>query len=83
MCSNKWLTVLPHSYFYLLGDWSFVRSIPIINPVVTSAIGLLVQDRNPMPPVIQAFIDVAEDARLRARIDRFRPDFEAPDEDLR
>jgi DNA-binding transcriptional LysR family regulator len=73
MRSNKWLTVVPHSYFYLLGDWGYIRSIPIVNPVVTSTIGILIQERNPIPPVIQAFLEVAEDAKVGQHLDRFRP----------
>ncbi|HEY0220230.1 MAG TPA: LysR family transcriptional regulator [Afipia sp.] len=73
MRSGKWLTVVPHSYFYLLGDWAFIRSIPIVEPVVTSAIGLLIQERNPVPPVIQAFIEVAEQAMVPQHLDRYRP----------
>jgi DNA-binding transcriptional LysR family regulator len=73
MRSNKWLTVVPHSYFYLLGDWGYIRSIPIENPVVTSAIGILIQERNPIPSVIQAFLEIAEDAKVAEHLDRFRP----------
>lgn len=73
MRSNKWLTVVPHSYFYLLGDWGFIRSIPIENPLVTSSIGILVQERNPIPPVIEAFLEVAEDAKVAQHLDRYRP----------
>lgn len=73
MRSGKWLTVVPHSYFYLLGDWGFIRSIPIVNPVVTSSIGLLIQEQTAIPRVIQAFLDVAEDAKLAEHLDRYRP----------
>jgi DNA-binding transcriptional LysR family regulator len=73
MRSNKWLTVVPHSYFYLLGDWGYIRSIPIVNPVVTSAIGILIQERTPIPAVIQAFLEVAEAAMVGQHLDRFRP----------
>jgi DNA-binding transcriptional LysR family regulator len=71
--TGKWLTVVPHSYFYLLGDWALIRSIPIVNPVVTSAIGLLINDRSPVPPVVQAFLDIAEEAQVRRQLDRYRP----------
>lgn len=71
--SGKWLTVVPNSYFYLLGDWAFIRAIPIVNPVVTSAIGLLTHDRNPVPPIVQAFVDIAEDSMIRRHLDRYRP----------
>lgn len=73
MRSNKWLTIVPHSYFYLLGDWSFIRAIPIDSPIVTSAIGILIQERAPLSPVVQAFLDVAEDACIAQQLDRFRP----------
>lgn len=73
MRSNKWLTVVPHSYFYLLGDWGYIRSIPIENPVITNAIGLLVQERSALPAVIQAFLETAEEAQVAQHLDRFRP----------
>jgi DNA-binding transcriptional LysR family regulator len=73
MRSNKWLTVVPHSYFYLLGDWGFIRSIPIVNPIVTSAIGSLIQERHLIPPVVQAFLEITEDAKVGQHLDRFRP----------
>ena len=71
--TGKWLTVVPHSYFYLLGDWAVIRSIPIVNPMVTSSIGLSVVDRSPVPPVVQAFLDVAEEAQVRRHLDRYKP----------
>lgn len=71
--SGKWLAVVPHSYFYLLGDWAQIRAIPIINPTVTSAIGLLIHDRNPSPPIVQAFVDIAEEALVGQHLDRYRP----------
>jgi DNA-binding transcriptional LysR family regulator len=73
MRSNKWLTVVPHSYFYLLGDWGYIRSIPIVDPITTSSIGILIQERNPIPSVIRAFIEVAEGAQVAQHLDRFRP----------
>jgi len=72
MRSGKWLTVVPHSYFYLLGDWAFIRSIPIVNPMVTSAIGLLIQERSPISPIIQAFVEVAQEAMIDRHLERFR-----------
>lgn len=73
MRSNKWLTVVPHSYFYLLGDWGYIRSIPIVAPTVTSAIGVLIQESHPIPPVVQAFVEIAADAEVAQHLDRFRP----------
>ena len=72
MRSGKWLTVVPHSYFYLLGDWAFIRSIPIVNPMVTSAIGLLIPERNPIPPIVAAFVEVAQETQIGQHLDRYR-----------
>ena len=71
MRSGKWLTVVPHSYFYLLGDWSYIHAIPIVNPTSTSTIGLLVQERTPISPLLQAFIDSVEDADLGRQLERY------------
>lgn len=73
MRSNKWLTVVPHSYFYLLGDWGYIRSIPIVNPVVTSAIGILIQEQNQISPIVESFVQIAEDAKISQHLDRYRP----------
>jgi DNA-binding transcriptional LysR family regulator len=72
MRSGKWLTIVPHSYFYLLGDWALIRSIPIVEPMVTSAMGMLIHERKPIPPTIAAFIEVVEEARISDQLDRYR-----------
>lgn len=77
--TGKWLTVVPHSYFYLLGDWALIRSIPIVNPVATSAIGLMVLDRTPVPPAVQAFLDISEEAQIRQLLCRYKPMSSRPD----
>ncbi len=72
MRSGKWLTVVPHTYFYLLGDWSYIHAIPIVNPRATSTIGLLIQERSPVSPLLQAFVDSVEEADLAGQLERYR-----------
>lgn len=72
MRSGNWLTIVPHSYFYLLGDWVFIRSIPIVNPVTTATIGMAIHDREPLAPAVRAFIEVAEEAKIAKQLERFR-----------
>ncbi len=72
MRSGKWLTIVPHTYFYLLGDWSYIHAVPIINPQATSTIGLLIQERSPISPLLQAFIDSVEEADLTRQLERYR-----------
>ncbi len=72
MRSGNWLTIVPHSYFYLLGDWLFIQSIPIVNPSVAETIGLVIHERNPISPAVRAFIEVAQGAVIGKQLDRYR-----------
>lgn len=71
MRSGKWMTIVPHTYFYLLGDWTLVRSIPIVDPPVTSAMGMLIHETKPVPAVVSAFVEVVEEAQISVQLDRF------------
>lgn len=73
MRSGSWLTIVPHSYFYLLGDWLFIRSIPIVNPSTTATIGFVIHERDPISPNVRAFIEVAQEAAIGKQLDRYRP----------
>ncbi|MEZ0213195.1 MAG: LysR family transcriptional regulator [Xanthobacteraceae bacterium] len=72
MRTGNWLTVVPHSYFYLLGDWMFIRSIPIVNPSQTATIGLVIHERDPISPVVRAFVSIAQQAGIAGQLDRYR-----------
>jgi len=72
MRTGNWLTIVPHSYFYLLGDWVFIRSIPIVNPASTATIGLVIHERDPISPVVRAFLEVAQEAGISQQLDRYR-----------
>ncbi len=72
MRSGSWLTIVPHSYFYLLGDWVFIRSIPIVNPASTATIGLVIHERDPISPAVRAFVEVAQQAGIGKQLDRYR-----------
>jgi DNA-binding transcriptional LysR family regulator len=72
MRTGNWLTIVPHSYFYLLGDWLFIRSIPIVNPSTTATIGLVIHERDPISPNVRAFVEVAQQAAIGKQLDRYR-----------
>lgn len=72
MRTGNWLTIVPHSYFYLLGDWVFIRSIPIVNPETTATIGLVIHERDPISPAVRAFVEVAQQAGISKQLDRYR-----------
>ena len=70
--SGKWLVIVPHTYFYLLGDLAHIHAIPIVDPLVSSTIGLVIQERMPLSPLLRSFVDSVVDADLAGQLARYR-----------
>jgi len=54
--TGKWTSVMPSRLAEVLGVTKNVRAIPIVDPVVTHSIGLVVPHRNPLTPLINALV---------------------------
>jgi DNA-binding transcriptional LysR family regulator len=54
-----WSTILPHSYLHLFGTMREIHAIPLVDPIHSHAIGLVVPDRDPISPVASALMRVA------------------------
>ncbi|ODR98028.1 LysR family transcriptional regulator [Methyloceanibacter methanicus] len=54
--TGKWTSVMPARLAEVLGVTKNVRAIPIVDPVVTHSIGLVVPHRNPLTPLINALV---------------------------
>src|SRR5216683_619545 len=65
--TGKWASIMPAKLAETLGLTESVRSIPIIEPAATHAIGLVVPDRDPTTPLIKAL--VAEARQLAILLD--------------
>src|ERR1700674_2779501 len=65
--TGKWASIMPAKLAETLGLTDNVRSIPIIDPAATHAIGLVVPDREPTTPLIGAL--VAEARKLSTLLD--------------
>jgi DNA-binding transcriptional LysR family regulator len=63
--SGRWATIMPAKLAETLGLTDNVRSIPIVAPLVTHAVGLVVPDREPTTPLITALL---AEARQLAKI---------------
>jgi DNA-binding transcriptional LysR family regulator len=63
--TGKWASVMPAKLAEVLGLTEKVRAIPIVDPVVTHSIGLVVPQRNPLTPLINALV---AESRLLAPI---------------
>jgi DNA-binding transcriptional LysR family regulator len=57
--TGKWATIMPAKLAETLGLTDSVRAIPIVDPIVTHAVGLVVPDRQPTTPLINALVSEA------------------------
>ena len=58
--TGKWASVMPAKLAAMLGLTDTVRAIPIVEPEVTHAIGLVVPQREPLTPLVTALVSEAE-----------------------
>jgi DNA-binding transcriptional LysR family regulator len=72
--TGKWASIMPAKLAETLGLTETVRSIPIVEPTATHAIGLVVPDRDPTTPLIKALI--AEARQLAMLLDKPYPSSE-------
>jgi DNA-binding transcriptional LysR family regulator len=63
--TGKWASIMPAKLAETLGLTDNVRSIPIVEPAATHAVGLIVPHREPMTPLITA---LAAEARALAKV---------------
>jgi DNA-binding transcriptional LysR family regulator len=62
--TGKWASVMPAKLAESLGLTEKVRAIPIVDPVVSHSIGLVVPQRNPLTPLINALVSEAKQLAL-------------------
>jgi len=63
--TGRWASVMPARLASALGLTDTVRAIPIVEPEVKHSIGLVVPQRNPLTPLINALVS---DAKKLARV---------------
>ncbi len=59
--TGRWASVMPAKLAETLGLSDTVRAIPIVDPIVTYRIGMVIPERDPMTPLISALVSVAKD----------------------
>ncbi|HET7717074.1 MAG TPA: LysR family transcriptional regulator [Bauldia sp.] len=57
--TGKWSSIMPAKLAETLGLTASVRSIPIVEPAATHAVGLVVPHREPMTPLVSALVEEA------------------------
>jgi DNA-binding transcriptional LysR family regulator len=73
--SGAWSSVIPHTFLNLLGQTddalNGVRAIPLVEPDAAQSVGLVVPERDPLPPMARALLktarltDLSENPALR------------------
>lgn len=58
--TGRWASVMPEKLADTLGLTEHLRSIPIVEPEAVHSIGLVVPDREPMPPLAAALVTEAK-----------------------
>jgi len=67
---GRWSSVVPHTFLLLLSEWDGLVGIPLTEPSASHLIGLVASDRDPLPPIAHAFLEVAARLDIASNIDR-------------
>jgi DNA-binding transcriptional LysR family regulator len=67
---GHWSSVVPHTFLVLMAELDELTAIPLTEPDASHLIGLVASDRDPLPPVAHALLNVARRLEFAATIDR-------------
>ena len=65
-----WSSVIAHTWLHLFDVPAELRAIPLIDPVATRSIGLVVLDRDPEPLLARALLEIADTLDVEAALSR-------------
>jgi DNA-binding transcriptional LysR family regulator len=75
--SGGWSSVIPHTFLTLLGHQDAalkeLRAIPLIEPESVHTVGLVVSERDPLPPLARALLKSARQADVSMALERLLP----------
>lgn len=66
--SEQWFTIVPQSFLYLLSAWAQPHAVPLVAPVATNAIGLVIPERHPLPPIVSAFVETVQSLDIEGEL---------------
>ncbi len=74
--SGEWSSVIPHTFLTLLGQdagLEGLRAIPLSEPESIHTVGLVVGQRDPLPPLARALLKSARHSDVSAALERLLP----------
>lgn len=69
----EWASIVPHTFFYVLGGVPDLVAIDLVEPEHSQAIGLVISDRDPPSPMSEALLGSLMEADLEADLLRAMP----------
>ncbi|MEX0808187.1 MAG: LysR family transcriptional regulator [Dongiaceae bacterium] len=77
LCSHirigAWSSVFPHNFLWVFGTPPGMLALPLVDPIRTHEVGLVVPDREPVAPVVRALEAVARLADMDAALKSLLP----------
>ncbi len=67
---GHWSTVLPSTFRPVMEGLDGIVALPLVEPEMSHLVGLVVSDRDPLPPVARALLDLARKLDFQRRIDQ-------------
>lgn len=64
-----WSSVISHAWLHMFGVPPGMRVIPLAGPTHGPRVGLVIADRDPVPALARALVEVARHARIRDTLD--------------
>jgi DNA-binding transcriptional LysR family regulator len=65
---GTWSTILPHTIRYVIGESPDLQIFPLVEPIGVHQIGVIVPDRDPIPPVVAALTLEAQTIDIEAAL---------------
>jgi DNA-binding transcriptional LysR family regulator len=71
--SGRWSSIVPHTFLGLLGRQTALlagfNTVPLVEPEASQTVGLVLNDREPLPPLARALFKSAQALDLSAALD--------------
>ncbi|MDC2955057.1 LysR family transcriptional regulator [Streptomyces gilvifuscus] len=68
--AGQWASIVPHAWLHVFGVPPGMHAVPLVRPVRTERIGLVLPAREPVSVMGQALIDVAERAGIATALEQ-------------
>jgi DNA-binding transcriptional LysR family regulator len=68
--TGRWASIVPHAWLHVFGVPAGMQVVPLVKPVHTERIGLVVPRREPRSVMAQALVEVADRADVAATLEK-------------